>query len=501
MNVVYKEKPIKNRADYAAYTNPPTNQSFQNQERRGAMKIRFCIGIAVVIVLLMVGISGARTFQVNAAMPQGNSPGQPWVTDFVSTVPNAGSHVSIAFDEDNGNTPWIAYYSESWGSLMVARYVGAGNGNCYPNEAWMCEQVDAAYQEYKGLYTSIDTYPDTDPDPSVSTWKVGVSYYDATKKSLKYAEYTCPPTYYCKWTIQTVDSSTDGADDVGRYTSLKFSTNGTPTISYNMHDDQGVNYWEALKYAYYTGVTSCGGNPGWMCEEIDGAYLDDGTVFGGYTSLDIDWQYTVNISYYDGWNKTVKYAHYTGGGGGNCSAEYWECRTIDTGTFSSIHARTEADDIVRIAYYNPTAGTLMYAWDIDEWGNCGDDTGWQCDTIELIGAGFNQLGVSLAVDDENVPMIAYTYAFDEQSPLELKVASPTNSQSYANCGGEPVHQWWCQTLEYGDAYQNEAAFLGLGIKSNGLAMVAYSEEDSYAEETYLKIAYQTARTLLPLVVK
>jgi hypothetical protein len=361
--------------------------------------------------------------------------------------------------------------------------------------------VDYAYAEYKGLYTSIDAYPDTDAAPEVSTWKIGVSYYDATYKSLKYAEYTCPPTEDCKWTIQTVDSSTDAADDVGRYTSLKFAPNGTPYISYNMHDDMDAYYWEVLKYAYYTGVTNCGNNSGWMCEEIDGAFLNDGTVFGAYTSLDIDWQYTMHISYYDGYNKSVKYTHYTGGGGGGCSEGYWECRYIDTGTFSSIHAPMGADDIVQIAYYNPTAGTLMYARELDDWGNCGDDSLWQCDLIEPIGAGYNQLGVSLAVDNENEPMIAYSYGFDEQGPMSLKVASPTISQSYANCGGEAVHKWWCQTLEYGGANQDEGAFLALGIKSSGLAMVAYMEEDTYVGETYLKIATQTARTLLPMVVK
>lgn len=467
------------------------------------MKARFCMGLAVIIILLVVGISSTRTSQVKAAsIPQGSDPGQPWVTDFVSTsVPNAGSHVSIAFDEDHGNSAWIAYYNASWGGLMVAHNVGAGNGNCYPNDAWMCEQVDYAYAEYKGLYTSIDAYPDTDPAPGVSTWKIGVSYHDATYKSLKYAEYTCPPTEECKWTIQTVDRSTDAADDVGRYTSLKFAPNGTPYISYNMHDDLDGYYWEGLKYAYYTGVTSCGGDTGWMCEEIDGAFLNDGTVFGAYTSLDIDWQYVMHISYYDGWNKSVKYTHYTGGGGGNCSEEYWECRYIDTGTFSSMHAPSDTDEPVQIAYYDPTAGALMYARELDDWGNCGDDSRWQCDLIELIGAGYNQLGVSLAVDNENEPMIAYSYGFDEQAPMSLKVASPTNSQSYANCGGEPVHKWWCQTLEYGDEHQDEGAFLALGIKSSSLAMVAYLEEDSYLGESYLKIATQTARTLLPMVVK
>ena len=191
------------------------------------MKARFCIGIAVMIILLMVGISSARTSSVNAANVQGGSPGEAWVTDYVSTTPDAGYHVSIALDEDNGGRPWVAYYNKTNGSLMVAHYVGVGNGDCNANDAWKCEEVDFVSGESKGLYTSIVVHPDTNPDPLINTWKVGVSYYDASYSTLKYAQYRCN-IWPCEWTIQTVDISFGDADITGQFTSLKINSNGIP---------------------------------------------------------------------------------------------------------------------------------------------------------------------------------------------------------------------------------------------------------------------------------
>jgi hypothetical protein len=54
---------------------------------------------------------------------------------------------------------------------------------------------------------------------------------------------------------------------------------------------------------------------------------------------------------------------------------------------------------------------------------------------------------------------------------------------------------------YQDIYEGE--FAGLAIQPNGLAVIAYSEIDTsdYPAQVNLKIAYQMARILLPLVVK
>ena len=168
------------------------------------MKARFCIGFSAMILLLMLGAGSVRTAQVNAADLQ-SAPREAWLSEYISTDPDAGSHVSIAFDEEHGNHPWIAYYDETNESLMVSHFTGGGNGNSAANDDWLCDEVDTGGV---GQYNSIDVFPDTNPDPFQSTWKVGVSYFDATNRSLKFAQYTCP-SFICAWSIETVQAPFD----------------------------------------------------------------------------------------------------------------------------------------------------------------------------------------------------------------------------------------------------------------------------------------------------
>ena len=474
------------------------------------MKVRFCIGIAVMIILLMVGISSVRTLQVNAANVQGGVPGEAWVTDYVSTDPDAGYHTSIALDDDNGDRPWIAYYNTTNGSLMVAHYVGVGNGNCNANDAWICTEVDQVDGESKGLYTSIAVHPDTNPDPFLSTWKVGVSYYDATYSTLKYAQYRCS-FGNCEWTIQTVDSSSGGGDITGKFTSLKFSSDGTANISYNMSDDMGDFTWEMLKYAYYVGSGSgdCGDDNDWVCQDIDGAFVSYGVNFGAYTSLDLDNEDRVYISYYDGNAGDLKLAYYVGFGGACGTGGDWECIVIDdgdgdeVGLFSSVHAINDNDDMMSIAYYNQTAGQLMYAYDTPGTGNCAPSNTWRCMVMDQVGADLTQMSISLAVSETDVPMIAYSDDESEQMPLILKVTSPAPSEPYANCGGEILYSWWCRTVDNANWDLQVADYAGMAIKSNGMAVIAYSEYDSRYEEDemHLKVTYQAFEAMIPLVAK
>jgi hypothetical protein len=470
------------------------------------MKVRYCIGIIVIIVLLAGGISIARTSQVNAANSSlAGEPAEVWVTDYISDLTNSGSHVAIAIDEQHDNTPWIAYYSQTYESLMVAHYVGAGEGNCNANDAWYCEMVDRVAGEVKGLYTSIDIHPDTNPEPFLSSWKVGISYFDEAHQSLRYARYACTLGGDCEWTAQTVDSPADGADTVGKFTSIKYTADGIANISYYASDDVGDFTQEMLKYAYYAGSGNCGDDNNWVCQVIDSAY----STIGTHTSLDLDYEDRVFISYYDGINGALKYAYYMGFGGSCGTGGDWECQFIDeratgeVGLFSSMHARKSSEDYMRIAYYHKTDGMLMYAYDIDGTGNCGQNSGWQCNEIEEIGAGSSQMGISLVVDGDGNPVIAYAAQSSEVAPLSLKIATRAPFETYANCGEELFYSWWCRTVENGGAYEEEAQFVGLGIKTNGLPIIAYSELDTYAypQEYNLKIAYQAALTLLPLVVK
>ena len=165
-----------------------------------------------------------------------------------------------------------------------------------------------------------------------------------------------------------------------------------------------------------------------------------------------------------------------------------------------MHAPQNSTDTLRVAYYDATNGKLKYAYAReDSLGNCGPGNSWECTNIDDIGIGLTWASISLAVDNNNHPMIAYTDAHEDLAPLGLKIAEPAYGQPYANCSGEILYDWYCANLDNGNAYVDDARFVSLGIKSSGLAMIAYSEQERDYPGSYdLKLAYQLSWTFLPL---
>ena len=465
---------------------------------------RVLIILAAVVLLVAIGSAQAsQSIQADRSNDFGISSVYPlnrWDTDYISTYLDAGSDVSIAFDPDHDQAAWVSYFNATFGSLWVAHYVGVTGGNCGPESTWYCVQVDQEPNEIKGWSTSIDVFPDINPNPLISTWKVGISYYDATHKSLKYAEYRCPPLDPCSWTVHTVFSSADPTDVIGRYSSLKFNSIGIPNIA--LFADWGAYPTSAVYRAYFlgTGAGNCGDDSDWQCDKVD-QFVD----LGPYLSLDIDWSDNVYITYYDGLNDDLKYAYYSGIG--DCYlGNGWICQTIDNGAganvglFPSFYAPQDSQDTLRVAYYDSTNGKLKYAYARgDNLGNCGPGNSWECTDIDDMGIGLTWASISLAINSNHTPMIAYTDAREDLAPLGLKIAEPAYGQPYANCSGEILYDWYCASLDNGDANVDDGKFISLGIKSSGLAMIAYSEQERDFPGSYdLKLAYQLSWTFLPL---
>ena len=208
------------------------------------MKTRawFRKAMMVVMLALAIGFGLAQLYPMQAE----TSPNQTdalWFTDYVEKAGNTGTHTSIAFDPNSG-TPWISYYDVGNTALKVAYYAGSG-GNCGPNDTWYCQTVDETGDV--GQYSSIDIHPDSNPDPFINTWRVGVAYYDAINGALKFAEYSC--SLACKWDIVTVEDADGyaGAPDYGAYASMKYDFDGTPLIAYYA---SSTLFDDALHYAY-----------------------------------------------------------------------------------------------------------------------------------------------------------------------------------------------------------------------------------------------------------
>ena len=295
------------------------------------MKKRFFTLIALMLVFIFIAmgtVQASQSIQADESEVSGISSAYPlnrWKTDYISTYLNAGSDVSIAFDPDHNQAAWVSYFNATFNSLWVAHYVGVSGGNCGPESTWYCVQVDQASSETKGWSTSIDVFPDINPDPLISTWKVGISYHDATNKSLKYAQYRCPPLYPCSWTISTVDSSTIG-EEVGRYTSMKFGSTGIPNIAYYVNWEPFSDFHD-VNLAYFVGNSAgnCGDESAWHCETVVFYNLPS---FGLHPSLDIDWSGVVYIAYHG--VGSLQYAYFAGAGLGYCGDyDAWICQNID----------------------------------------------------------------------------------------------------------------------------------------------------------------------------
>lgn len=491
------------------------------------MKRQIRIGLVLSATLVVLGMTPglAQESQYNEdwAVISANttSPASaPWFINTVDSDTDVGRHVSVAVDPESGMT-FISYYDAANRDLRLARYVGSG-GNCGPNDAWICETVDSDGDV--GQYNSIATSPNIqDPDRHGSEGDVGqynlgapeliIAYYDASNGALKYATGICSLSS-CILDTYTIDSGNPGISVYkGLYTSVRVDSGGVPHIAYQYY---GAFSADAQMYAYMKseGMGNCGEGGvtlDWQCDLI---YNAEGV--GMYASLDLDGDGEPSIAYYDADNGYPLVATHVGWAGGNCGPNNkWYCRsvhqpTLDTGKYVSLYV--EDSGLPHIAYHNVTSGTLEYAEWVGSGGNCGFNSvsmqrEWQCDEIDDTGTSLTSMGVSLVEDGAGYPIIAYQDASEALAPAILNVARPVlalDSSVVPNCGPEDLFlTWYCDTIDRGGAYTDEAGSASIAVNSAGLATIAYHELDSYAypAEGNLKVAYQRLQVFLPLALK
>lgn len=457
--------------------------------------------MAIALTLALVVIPGQA--QGTPALPEGlTSVGSfYWYTDLLDETDDRGTHTAIAFDIYN-STAWISYYDESYDNLMVAHQVSSG-GNCGPNNGWKCETVDEIGNV--GLYNAIDVYPDPTPG-GTNGRRVGVSYYDATNHALKFAEYLCLPI--CYWYLTTIESGTTSPSvpAYGLYTSIKYDISGTPHIAYYYSNPSGD---DALRYAYRV---SSGGNCGvgsavgkWQCVSVD-----TGILLGQYTSLELAYAGTLvkpYIAYYDGGAGDLRLAQYEGmGGGGGCTHPYWYCLTID-GTDADVgkFASLRLSSVLRLAYYDATNNKVKFASSVaGGTGNCGG-TAFRCFAIEE--TNLSTRGLSLAVDGDGQPLVAYRYVSEGFS--QLRVAQPIEALglSKGNCGPLGMdlnYTWQCQSVDTaGITLHSYAEYVAAAFDPQGIPAIAYSVNlfNLTGGDYNLRLARRGMTVFLPLVRK
>lgn len=459
--------------------------------------------ILVVTVVLFLGVSS-----VQAYMPGEFPATEPWTDDIVDSVASSsvGEYASIAHHPASGRI-YISYYDATEQNLRLTYQVERFTGNCGADNSWYCGTVDEAGDV--GKYSSIDiAYIERVP-PLPSYTLIGISYFDETNGALKYAQLK---TNIKGWTYQVVDDSLDSSVKAGLFTSMKFSPTFEPRIAYHKSIENGEQFG-SVNYAAYVGWGdgNCGPENNWYCMEVDGQASDPN--YGSYASLALKDDGSPRISYFDSLGQNLYFAKYMGINHGNCGINNsWSCTLVDdsginvVGKFSTIEVLDSTRDMVGIAYYNETNGTLRYAEQVSGGGNC-TSSNFNCLNIDTIGAGLHQLGLSMAIDKQHRPIIAYMDASNEFVASKLKIARPAlaYNKEVGTCGDVPAGAigpvWICSVLDEGFAdVIYEAAFVDVDVAESGLASAAYFQWDSYNLEGQLKVAKQHFQVGVPLII-
>lgn len=471
------------------------------------MKIKRVIFVLFMVLIMTVSVSADAI--VTSSLPAK----EPWTIEAVDTTPNnfPGQYVSIAHHPVTGRA-YISYYT-GYDYLGMAHEVDPGTGDCPGNDDWNCILFGSGGNDI-GRYSSIDVDWVVPGAPAISYTKIGISYYDATQKSLKYFEYRSTTD---DWTYYEIDDSTNVENVRGAYSSLKFTTDHQPIIAYHYisYDVGTLGDFGGVKLASFNSSGTGSGCYGehadyWDCETV--ASMNDYTDYGSHVSLDLTADDTTHIAFYDSFNSQLVWATYWGSGG-SCNYPAWNCVTVDgagdVGQFVSIHAPKSSTDKLRFAYFDNTTslGKVKYAVKVPSGGNCTSSV-FNCFNVDEIGDPPGPIGISITVDNQGYPIIAYMDASPSTSATKLRVARPALAygNTAGNCGevppGDAFLYWQCELLDPG--YQNivhEAAFADVSISPGGLAGIAYYEYDSVNDEGILKFAQQHYMLYLPAILK
>ena len=267
--------------------------------------------------------------------------------------------------------------------------------------------------------------------------RVHVSYEDDTNGDLKYATCAASCTTAASWHTVTVDQ----VGSVGQEGSLAVDGDGRVHVSY--FDLTNAD----LKYA--TCAASCTTATSWQTVAVDQA----GDV-GDYSSLAVDGDGRVHVSYLDFTNSDLKYATCAA----SCTtATNWQTVPVDQSGGYDTSLGVDGNGRLHVSYLDPTNADLKYATCA---ASCTTATNWQTAVIDHSwNVGYH---TSLAVDGSGRVHVSY----QDQTNYDLK---------YATCAASCTIATSWQTAVVDDHRQSGLVgwYTSLAVDGNGAVHVSY----------------------------
>ena len=320
----------------------------------------------------------------------------------------------------------------------------------------------------------------------------------------------------------------DPAFSVGEYAALALDQYDHPYISYF------DAYNRALKVAYCNGNTAyCATPANWVLQMFDQPVLDEGrkeTIppnIGMASSIDIDTDNRVHISYYDPVNQVLKYIRWNGFQWPNCLANADHCQSVrvdtryDVGFWSSI--AVDSNDVPHIAYFSEQYDDMKYAtivsgawknYTLDDAGNVGAFTSIAIDSLDRPHISYRDRDkgvLKYIVRDTggnwSNPVIIDNYAnVGWYTSIAIKPGTNVPCISYYDYTNRNL-KYACKSdgwkvitltsiLEPPDQVKHEGMFTSLAFDAYGYANISYFSEG----EGYLKHAKEGPKTWSRTVV-
>lgn len=470
-----------------------------------------CLGVVLVVVVLLAGVAGglANPSQITAAKVE--TALNPWKVEMLEQD-SLARDLSIVMGGLH-QYPLISFTNPDphldIDRIMLAVPALGEPGNFGPDNNWKLFTFPPAAK--KGTVSAAVTRAMAD------SFIIGWAYQGRFDNNIyvHYRELDNHLNFLTEHYIKIIDWEQlfGGLFDLLGKPSLSFDGNWMPHLAVSL----GFNYGPDTKimYAYHNpmGLTNpCGDeSSGYQCDTITYQGLYD---YLRAPILNLDASGFPRIAYREGSNLMYAYPESRPimlpncGPGGNT----WRCIEIAggyEGTAGAVFSMSKSPGAPHLAYtfHDGPEVWLYSARYVGSGGNCGEDyrfgippvleNRWQCEMLSYFGLSPLYTSLSIGVDQENFPVIAFNKP--EGPFFNLSVAFPAERSgkdpNSGNCG--PGSTWEC--IKVDGKGINTGRNVALALKDDGRGFIVYIEDEEYSPN--LKLAYQQIYVFLPMVIR